>query len=156
MIQNTKNVPDKTMLEISSALRELYKKPSNRLKNNIQPAAWAIMGVNLFCFIIYKGRYIKLNRCYAPVSRQYVWMNEWGGEWPVVSNLLTTRYSHVENSSCKQNFSPYICSDLVPGLIIGIKREVRCKSGAIPVAVRVVNGKRKWKTGLAHSPSTTH
>jgi hypothetical protein len=46
----------------------------------------------------------------------------------------------VENSSCKENFSPYICSDLVPGLITGIKREVRCKSGAIPVAVRVVNG----------------
>jgi len=33
--------------------------------------------------------------------------------------------------------------DLVPGISAGIKREVRCKSGAIPVAVRVVSG--EWE-----------
>ena|SRR5204863_1108753 len=57
---------------------------------------------------------------------------------------LYSSYS-VENSCCHQNFSPYICNDLVPGLNIGMKREIRCnclqggESGAIPVAVRPPN-----------------
>jgi hypothetical protein len=35
---------------------------------------------------------------------------------------------------------PTFAADLVPGFKAGIKREVRCKSGAIPVAVRIVSG----------------
>jgi hypothetical protein len=45
----------------------------------------------------------------------------------------------VENSSCKIFYADYICTDLVPGLITGIKREVRCNSGAIPVAVKMTS-----------------
>ena len=40
------------------------------------------------------------------------------------SHLKNYSLSHVNNSSCQKNFPPYICSDLVPGLITGIKREV--------------------------------
>jgi len=48
-------------------------------------------------------------------------------------------FNRCENYSCFQNFSPYICcwfGSLFNCKIETIKREVRCKSGAIPVAVR--------------------
>jgi hypothetical protein len=35
---------------------------------------------------------------------------------------------------------PTFAADLVPGFKAGIKREVRCDSGAIPVAVTIVSG----------------
>ena len=39
----------------------------------------------------------------------------------------------------KQLCSPTFAAVTVPGVITGIKREVRCKSGAIPVAVSSVS-----------------
>ena len=39
---------------------------------------------------------------------------------------------------------PTFAADLVPDFKFGIKREVRCNSGAIPVAVRKVVVNSQW------------
>ena len=48
-------------------------------------------------------------------------------------NNCVLKYLANENGYCT------FATDLVSGITTGIKREVRCKSGAIPVAVRRVN-----------------
>jgi len=107
------------------AFRELFRKPSIKLKNNTQPAVCATIGVILFCLILYKGRNIKLNRWHGSVIGLNVWMNDVivGQQLSITNSSSIVQYPHVENSSCHEYFSPYICSDLVPELKTGMKRE---------------------------------
>jgi hypothetical protein len=65
---------------------------------------------------------LKLFQCLIPTSSK------------VHINVCTYHCCSIKNI-LQHSFLPYICATLLVGVTHAIKREVRCKSGAIPVAV---------------------
>jgi len=63
------------------------------------------------------------NCCNNHADIDMTFVKEYPVEW-VNKDRLLSRNIIFANYFCRNDINPYICTDLVPGLITGIKREV--------------------------------